>query len=117
MRRKATVSLFLRLISEDVTTVIGEDADGDRRCFQKADLHSCIVNRRYESVSVVMDWSVFKKMKPMKADFSPNSEIVLKRRKCLNCRSEFEAHPSIFICDPCKSTVHWRAGGEYSLAT
>jgi hypothetical protein len=118
MGRKAeTFSLSLRLIEETSTTVIGEDESGDRRLFQKADLQSCIVSRRFESVSIVIEWRKLKKIKPMNMDVSPASEkpVVLKKRRCLNCRHEFDAHPSIFICEPCKRATSWRMGGDYSV--
>lgn len=117
MGRKAdSISLSLRLVEETSTTIVGEDAEGDRRTFQKADLQSCVVSRRFESVSVVLARKTFKAIKPMRVESAPNAgRTIRKKRRCLNCRHEFKAHPSSFICDPCKKMTSWRMGGDYSL--
>jgi hypothetical protein len=116
-RRADTVSLSLRLIQETTCAVVGEDAEGDRRKFDKRDLLSCVVSRKLESVSVVIEKRKLKKIRMLRGDFSPMAEkaVVLKNRRCLNCRHPFKAHPSTFICTPCKKTVSWRMGGDYSL--
>jgi hypothetical protein len=118
MGKSKSLSLSLRLIDETPTTVTGEDEFGECRVFQKADLHSCIVSRKYESVSLVIEWQKLKATKRFTLDCSPESEkaVVKKERRCLNCRHTFMAHPSSYICDPCKNTVGWRMGGEYSLS-
>lgn len=117
-RGGGTVSLSLRLVREDETTIIGEDAEGDRRIFCKSDLRSCIVSRRFESVSIVVEKVKLRQAKVQKADISPTCEkgIKKKKRKCLTCRHPFMAHPSTFVCPPCKKTSAWRTGSDYSLA-
>lgn len=117
-RYGGVVSLSLRLVDEDAAIVVGEDAEGDRRKFRKSDLKSCIVSRKLESVSVVMDRAKFRKLRVEKADIAPAAEqvVVKKKRKCLSCRHEFQAHPAIFVCPPCKKTNNWRTGSDYSLA-
>jgi hypothetical protein len=31
-------------------------------------------------------------------------------RRCLRCRDTFQAPRVIFVCEPCKNSVEWRAG-------
>jgi Zn finger protein HypA/HybF involved in hydrogenase expression len=34
-----------------------------------------------------------------------HAPAVKVRRKCLRCRKEFDAHPGIYRCDPCKDST------------
>ncbi|CAB4128531.1 hypothetical protein UFOVP99_41 [uncultured Caudovirales phage] len=43
--------------------------------------------------------------------YVPPAASSTPKRRCLSCRESFQpAHRGLFVCDPCKTTVHWRAG-------
>lgn len=120
MRRKAgSVSLYLRLVMEDQSTIVGEDAAGDRRIFRRADLRSCIFSRKMEAVSIVIEREKLRHIKIEKNEASLSAEmpVVKVERRCLTCRHKFHAHPSTFICPPCKKTSIWHSGPDYSVAS
>ncbi len=111
-----TVRLHLCFIRENDTFIIGEDSDGNRRSFRKQDV-SFVVNRKQDSVQVIVDRKRLDRIKARRSEKAPTAEMAKtkKERKCLNCKHPFMADAVTFICTPCKRTQNWKSGGDYSL--
>lgn len=118
MTSQPVLKLCLRLISDDKETLVGEDASGTRRQFQKKDLKSIIFDRANEAVDVSVTPKALATAKKITVDISPEAELGIKRieRPCMSCKHPFMAHPSIHVCTPCKQTSVWGSGGDYSVA-
>lgn len=100
------VNLSLLLVDETPTMIIGDDEMGDRRAFPRDQLKTCVINRRFEAVSVVMRYDDYRRLPKLKADVSPESDAAVPKikRNCLTCNHLFDAHPAHRICGPCKAT-------------
>lgn len=102
----AVIDVTLQYVKQSGNYMVGRDTTGFERWFDTRKCRVNVIDTSSFSVKIKeKDW-----MRRLEKSQEVREVLPTKNRKCLCCKTPFEAERLIYVCTPCKQTPDWQDG-------